>query len=515
MRIQINHRGTEKSHRGSTEKAGAFLCESLCRLCASVVNLFCPPSRGAVWEKRPVMRVMMMLCAALCVTLWYETLRAQNTSHNVQASGEVSSRDAPSSHASSPLNNSNDDNVNTDVARRLRVFDAAWQAINERYYDVRLNGVAWEQVQSELRPLAGRAGSDEMLYLVLRRMTARLRDAHTRVFARDEPRDWRAPRVRSVGLAVREIAGEFVITNVVADSPAARQGIVAGDVVRKIDGKSITDILTAKTDEANGASTPRAARARLVAYLFDGAPDTIVKLEILDKDERPRVVSLLRTEQRGRIALSAAKINASYGGKRRTFAVISFPGFTSDIAAALAREMRGSLRSVDGFILDFRGNGGGEAEAMIDVASLFLPPRQYLGRFIDRRGRVAETLETRRVMMSSAERITPDARPVVVLISVRSASATEVLVAAFKENRRAKVIGEATCGCVLGVRRQHKLPDGGALQISELDFATPGGTRLEGKGIVPDEEVTPTRTDFYRKRDAAFERAVRALESSS
>ncbi len=460
----------------------------------------------------------MILCVALCVASgWCDaTIQAQNTPHTARASGEFSSSATLSNRASSPsFDNITDDDVNGDVARRLRVFDAAWQAINERYYDARLNGVAWGEVQSELRPLAARAPSDEMLYLVLRRMTARLRDAHTRVFARDEPRDWRAPRVRSVGLAVREIAGEFVITNVVADSPAARQGIVAGDVVRKIDGKPITDILIQRTDEAHGASTPRAARARLVAYLFDGAPNTILKLEIIDRNERPRVVSLLRTEQRGRIALSARKINVKPEGKRRTFAVISFPGFTSEIAAALARAMRESLRGVDGFILDFRGNGGGEAEAMIDVASLFLPARQYMGRFIDRRGRVAETLETRRVMMSSAERITPDARPVVILTGVRSASATEVLVAAFKENARARIIGEATCGCVLGVRRQHKLPDGGALQISELDFATPGGARLEGKGIVPDEEVVPTRADFYRKRDAAFERAVRALESSS
>lgn len=486
MRIQIEHRGTETTQRFAERSIRLLRVFSVAFLCASVFNPFC------------------------------STTHAQNTSHTAQASREFSSRDALSTSASSsPFDNNKDDDVNSDVARRLRVFDAAWQAINERYYDARLNGVQWEQVQTELRPLAARAASDEMLYLVLRRMTARLRDAHTRVFARDEPRDWRAPRVRSIGLAVREIAGEFVITNVVADSPAARQGIVAGDVVRRIDGKSVTGILTTKTDEANGASTPRAARARLVAYLFDGAPDTIVKLEILDKDERPRIVSLLRTEQRGRIALSVRKINAKPDGKRRTFAVISFPGFTSEIAAALAREMRESLRAVDGFILDFRGNGGGEAEAMIDVASLFLPARQYMGRFIDRRGRVAETLETRRVMMSSAERITaPDTRPVVILTGVRSASATEVLVAAFKENRRARIIGEATCGCVLGVRRQHKLPDGGALQISELDFATPGGARLEGKGITPDEEVVPTRGDFYRKHDAAFERAIRALESS-
>jgi C-terminal processing protease CtpA/Prc len=56
------------------------------------------------------------------------------------------------------------------------------------------------------------------------------------------------------------------------------------------------------------------------------------------------------------------------------------------------------------------------------------------------------------------------------------------------------------------------LPDGGMLDISEVDFRTARGTRLEGAGIAPDETVTPTRRDIYAGRDPTMQRAVEMLK---
>ena len=72
---------------------------------------------------------------------------------------------------------------------------------------------------------------------------------------------------------------------------------------------------------------------------------------------------------------------------------------------------------------------------------------------------------------------------------------------------------EATCGCVLGVRQRHLLPDGGALDLSELDFHTANGTRLEGTGLTPDETITPTRVDLTNGRDPALTRALFILQA--
>jgi C-terminal processing protease CtpA/Prc len=74
------------------------------------------------------------------------------------------------------------------------------------------------------------------------------------------------------------------------------------------------------------------------------------------------------------------------------------------------------------------------------------------------------------------------------------------------------VLGNGTCGCVLAIRNRHALPDGGVLDVSEFDYKTAGGVRLEGAGVKPDKLVTVTRSDVYSRHDRAFERAINLLD---
>ena len=69
------------------------------------------------------------------------------------------------------------------------------------------------------------------------------------------------------------------------------------------------------------------------------------------------------------------------------------------------------------------------------------------------------------------------------------------------------MIGTKTCGCVLAIRNRHALPDGGVLDVSEFDYRTARGVRLEGVGVKPDEISIPTRADIYSRRDVLFELA--------
>ncbi|MDQ3907075.1 MAG: S41 family peptidase, partial [Acidobacteriota bacterium] len=163
--------------------------------------------------------------------------------------------------------------------------------------------------------------------------------------------------------------------------------------------------------------------------------------------------------------------------------------------------------------IDLRENGGGEAESMIDTASAFLGAGVGLGEFTNRAGRTVATPQTRRTMLLAAEEIEPFAGRVVVLTSARTASAAEIFVAALRDAGRAVVLGEQTCGCVLAIRERHQLPDGGLLDVSEMDYRTARGARLEGAGVAPDETVTPTRRDIERGRDPALLRAVTILKT--
>ncbi|MBA2704087.1 MAG: hypothetical protein H0U60_09560 [Blastocatellia bacterium] len=101
--------------------------------------------------------------------------------------------------------------------------------------------------------------------------------------------------------------------------------------------------------------------------------------------------------------------------------------------------------------------------------------------------------------------------PVIVLTGERTASAAEIFVAALAKAKCARIIGTQTCGCVLAIRARHNLPDGGVLDVSELDYKTPAGERLEGHGIQPEQMVVAHREDLYGNRDAALADALSQL----
>jgi carboxyl-terminal processing protease len=170
-------------------------------------------------------------------------------------------------------------------------------------------------------------------------------------------------------------------------------------------------------------------------------------------------------------------------------------------------------RDARGVVLDLRANGGGDAEAMIDVASSFLGAGFNLGRFIDRSS-IQIPLVTREKSPLIPNRLAKVNLPLVVLTSERTSSAAEIFVAELRASKRATVVGAETCGCVLAIRTRHQLPDGGILDISELDYQTASGVRLEKNGVKPDAILSLTRQDLYSNRDRVMELAIRKLKTS-
>jgi len=389
---------------------------------------------------------------------------------------------------------------------RLRVFDDVWETVRARYYDPALHGVDWDAQRERFRLLAAEAGGEAELYAALRRMLVQLRDPHTRVFAPGENSDWRVQRTISVGLSAREVGGELLVSAVERESEAERAGVRAGEAVLKVDGEAASAVVARRAGERATASSVATARALAVARLFDGPRDTLAEVSLRGANGREKSVRL-RRELRTR----APELEARTAG--RGVGVVRFNVFTQANAAAFARAMKEELRGARAVVIDLRENGGGETEAMTDIASLFLPAGLGLGRFTDREGRVRLEPHTRARLFSAAHAPATFDGPVVVLTGARTASASEVFAAALRERGRATVIGEATCGCVLGIRRRHTLPDGGLLDISEMDYRTAGGRRLEGAGLEPDERVSPTRRDIQSGHDAALARAVELLKA--
>jgi len=388
---------------------------------------------------------------------------------------------------------------------RVRVFDEVWEQVRARYYDPTLHGVDWLGLGESLRPLAARARDEAEFYRVLRRLLGSLRDPHTRVFPPGESADWRVQRFVSVGLSVREVGGEVLVTGVARGSEAERAGLRAGDAVVSVDGERAEALLARRAGEQEEAGSG-SARLLAAARLFDGPRGTAVAVVFRREPGGRERAARLRRELFERVP--EFRLRRAGGG----VAVAQFNIFTEEIAARFARALRDEARGARALVIDLRENGGGETEALTDIASTLLPAGTSLGLFTGRDGRALVEPRTRSTLLAAADALKSFGGPVVVLTAPRTASAAEVFAAALRESGRARVVGETTCGCVLGIRRRHTLADGGVLDISEMDYRTAGGVRLEGAGVRPDEELAPTRADLRRGRDRALRRAVEILK---
>jgi carboxyl-terminal processing protease len=383
---------------------------------------------------------------------------------------------------------------------RLAIFDDAWSTINERYYDRGFHGLDWDAQRTTFRSLAAEANTSQELYAVLREMIAALNDPHTRVFAPEEKFDWWRPRVVTIGLAVREVGGLPVVVKVEPDSAPHRAGLRAGDMIETVNGDPALSRVSSRLPSGAASAS---SRSRAFAKLLDGPPKTSVEIRWKRKDGKEKLARFERHSEQRELGMRIRK-------EMGDIAIIEIDAFTRSIASDFTRGLKERLNGVRGLILDLRGNGGGDAEAMADVASAFLGDGFGLGQFTDRAGS-SFAISTRSKSPFIAERITQTKAPLIVLAGERTSSAAEIFIAALKTAHRALIIGTETCGCVVAIRTRHNLPDGGVLDVSELDYKTPAGARLERNGIKPDEIVTVERSDLYAGRDRAMEIAIRKL----
>lgn len=384
---------------------------------------------------------------------------------------------------------------------RLAVFDDIWETIEDRYYDPRFNGVNWEAKRTSFRPAAAKATSTHEFYELMRQMIASLRDAHTRVYSPDEKFDWWNPRFVTVGLGVREIGNVPVVVQVEPNSAAAKTNIRAGDAIVSIDNVPVTKFIEQRLENA-GAGVDERTRYRAVASMFDGPAGTTVKVTWSTQDGKVKSAVLQRYWTQRELGFSMRR--------KGKLAILRIDAFTQSVALDFSKALPSAIEGAEGIVLDLRANGGGDAEAMADVASLFLDDGINLGRFADRSGAAFE-LQTYSKRLWRVPQLSQIKLPLVVLTSESTSSAAEIMVAALQARRRARVIGSGTCGCVLAIRTRHALPDGGVLDVSEFDYRTASGARLQDVGITPDEFTHITRSDIYSHRDPTLTAAKKFL----
>lgn len=396
---------------------------------------------------------------------------------------------------------------------RRKAAESVWQLVTQRYYDPTFNGVNWPAARDRFVPRAAAAQSDAAFYAELKAMVNTLRDSHTQVLTPRETVDRRRFAATRIGAVLNVLEGQLVITQVDADSPAARAELRVGDVVRAVGPpQSPTRIDAAFVRTALDNATPNQERAVLSAVQR-------VLLPLLDAPIAQPVYFEL--EQAGglvrRLTLTPDRVvrppHVEMQMMEGEVAWIRLTRFAPEMRRPLERALDRAARA-RAVIIDLRGNGGGLIEQYLWFAGEFSdisePGMRELRRDRSERGG-AQRESDLRIGPASNRKRGALMQPLAVLIDSRTASAAELTAVTLRDLRNALVVGEPSCGCVVAVPTEHLLPDGGGLRIAETGFRSIRGARMEGVPIEPAVRAVPTLADVRAGRDVALLEAQRRL----
>jgi carboxyl-terminal processing protease len=267
------------------------------------------------------------------------------------------------------------------------------------------------------------------------------------------------PQETGIGVDVTARPAGLAILLVFPDSPAARGGLLAGEVITAVGSQSL-----------------RGHTATYASGLIKGRAGTAVDLTVR-QGASVHHVRLVRANVT--VPVAASRLLSYHGLK---LGYLAFTAFTEGSGAELKAQVQKMLHaSAQGLILDLRDNGGGLLEEAIKVASLFIPD----GTIVTTRGRSQPT----EVYTALGDAIAPKL-PIVVLVNRDTASSAEIVTGALKDRGRAEVVGTNTYG--KGVFQEiQNLPGGGALDITVGEYFTPNGQNLGGGGVREGQGIEP------------------------
>lgn len=376
------------------------------------------------------------------------------------------------------------------LTEEQRLVNEVWRIVDRSYVDSSFNHQNWWAIREKYlkQPLPNREAS----YTAIQQMIAGLDDPFTRLLKPDQYRSLQTStsgELTGVGLQI-SLDPETKRLRVIAPvegSPAAKSGIRPADSILMIDGVSTVGL---SLDDA--AERMRGQIGSRVTLTIERAGEKVLEVDLVrDRIELNPVYAELRPQSNGKkiayLRLSQFNANA-----------------TAEMAHAIARlENQGA----DSYILDLRNNPGGLLQAGIDIAKLWVDE-----------GTIVYTVNRQGTMGSfeaMGDALTKD--PLVVLVNQGTASASEILAGALKDNGRAIILGEKTFGKGL-IQSLFDLSDGAGLAVTVAKYETPSHKDINKLGIVPDQVVPldPITLDqIGTPSDRQYQAAIDAIASDA
>ena len=325
---------------------------------------------------------------------------------------------------------------------------------------------AWDTVLDDYVD-QGRINPEEQTYGAVRGMLESLGDeGHTRFLTPEEVeanRDDLAGEYVGVGIRLENREDAVAVSSPIDGSPADEAGVQPGDEILAVDG-----------EEVEGLDVTE------VVELVQGEAGSSVQITV-DRDGEEQEYTLDRAE----IQVPAVSWHLIPGTETAQLRLASFSADSAEEMASAIDEAR--EEGATQFVLDLRNNPGGRVDQALDIAGQFLPAGDVVYIRKDSDGEEREVTVPR-----SAD---PTDAPVVVLVNEGSASSSEIIAGALRDNDRAEVVGETTFGTGT-VLNEFTLDDGSAILLGVAEWLTPNGDFIREEGIDPDIRSESPEEDF-------------------
>lgn len=397
-----------------------------------------------------------------------------------------------------------------DDSWKREALEVVWNTINDKYYDPKMNGVDWKAVRARYEPRINAAASDDQYWELLDKMAGELKDSHTRVESPKQVAQQKAQESHSLGLGFIDADDQLLLTSVHPESDAWWAGVRAGMTIKTIDGKPALAHYRELVAAARETSTPWARTRGALRKIVGGDIGSKSTMTFVRGDGSEITATMARRKFRAAPEMTHRVLPSGFG-------YVRFSGFNPVLQSGIIDAID-SLKDTPGLIMDLRNNGGGSADMAAKIMSRFFAGDQKGVKLLTRTGKPVS------IFFIDVMKLEPElkgardkayTKPLVILTNNNSASASEVVSGALQDGGRATIIGQRTCGCLLGYLGYADLPGGGQLAYSELGFVTRSGKRIEGEGVAPDVEVRLSAQDYVLNRDRVLEAAEKFLKEKT
>ena len=292
--------------------------------------------------------------------------------------------------------------------------------------------------------------------------------------------------LQGIGAELRLKNDMVTVINPIPGSPAEKAGIRAGDIIIKLDGKSLSRV----TDLIE------------IVLMIRGPKGTSVVLTVIHEDDpKPVDIEITRDEIHLKSVEWSEKV---FNGK--PIAYVKLSAFTEDIGKEFDKVITEIIRGAyQHLVLDLRYNGGGYLEGSVDILSHFIEADEPVVFIKDRNGEIPR---------NTIRKPTKYRGSIVVLVNDSSASASEIMAGALRDYDLAKIIGVKTFGKG-SVQEVHPFSDKSMLRLTIAEWMTPLKKSIEAVGIEPDQFVELDFDAFKDGKDNQLDAALEFLGTKS